>query len=118
MKIPSCYQELDLELADSPYTFVLTTYTPDEEELKNEYGDDYTAWEAIYRDFFFYISEALLQVEEAEFLTPSCFTILCSREIGDGWMSEYLIRLDERVRESIQYSTLVHLLTIKHLWDK
>ena len=101
---------MDLELADFPYTFVFTTYTPDEEELKDVYDDDYTVWDAIYRDFFFYISEALLQVEEAEFLSPSCFTILCSKEIGDGWMSEYLIRLDERVRDSIQYSILVRLL--------
>ena len=108
---------MDLKLADSPYTFVLTTYTPDEEELKNEYGNDHTAWEAIYRDFFFYISEAILRVEEVEFLSPPCFNILDSREIGDGWMSEYLIRLDERVRDSTQYSILIHLLSYKHLWD-
>jgi hypothetical protein len=126
MNIPRCYQELNLEFADMPYYFVFTTHTPptQEELIEEGYDEDYNR---VASDFFLYVTEGLLHIlepySESSILhddnwLDDSFSILCSREIGDGWMSEYLIRLDERVRDSIQYSVLVNLLAYKHLWDK
>jgi len=127
MNIPRCYQELDLELTDMPFTFAFTTHTPptQEELIEEGYDEDYNRIES---DFFLYVTEGILhQLEPYSessifwddfWLDDSFPTIICSKEIGDGGMSEYLIRLDESVKDFAQCSVLVNLLAYKGIYLK
>ena len=128
MKIPRCYQELDLELADMPFTFVFTTHTPpsQQELIEEGYEPEYNR---VLSDFICYVTEGLLSgiqrvdnvrsvdLTSKSWLRDSDIQILCSREIGSGYLSEYLIRLDSGVGDHSQYIVLVELLAFKDFWD-